>query len=234
MPTINDANSAYLQGRKKYARPQAMLWSENAGTLKNGIYVPYGYEIGSGTAETDTSLINQFMILSDDNRDPINMQPTRIEKRERMINGRMRSYHIADKLTITTSWKNLPSRSYAFAPDFNDEGISLLTNPGNRFDSALPSSVTGKQTNLSQQYTTDGGAGGVDLLDWYENHKGSFWVYLSYDKRSNFGTDDNSYAHLSQYNQLVEVFFSDFKYSVVKRGASNYDFWDIDITLEEV
>ena len=36
MPTINDANSAYLQGRKKYARPQAMLWSENAGTLKNG------------------------------------------------------------------------------------------------------------------------------------------------------------------------------------------------------
>jgi hypothetical protein len=215
MPTINDANSAYLQGRKKYGRPQAMLWSENAGTLKNGIYVPYGFEIGSGTTETDTSLINQFMILSDDNRDAINIQSSRIEKRERMINGRMRSYHIADKLTISTSWKNLPSRSFAFAPEFNSAGASVIT-------------------NVSQQYTTDGGAGGVDILDWYENHKGSFWVYLAYDKKSNFGTDDNSYAHLDQYNQLVEVFIADFNYSVVKRGATNYDFWDIDITLEEV
>jgi hypothetical protein len=215
MPTINDANSAYLQGRKKYGRPQAMLWSENAGTLKNGIYVPYGYEIGSGTTETDTSLTNQFMILSDDNRDSINMQSNRIEKRERMINGRMRSYHIADKLTISVSWKMLPSRSFSLDPEFNSEGKSVLTGP-------------------SQQYTTDGGAGGVDILDWYENHKGSFWVYLAYDKKSNFGTDDNSYAHLAQYNQLVEVFFSDFNYSVIKRGSSTYDFWDIDITLEEV
>lgn len=215
MPTINDANSAYLQGRKKYGRPQAMLWSENAGTLKNGIYVPYGYEIGSGTTETDTSLTNQFMILSDDNRDSINMRSDRIEKRERMINGRMRSYHIADKLTISTSWKMLPSRSFSLDPEFNSEGKSALTGP-------------------SQQYTTDGGAGGVDILDWYENHKGSFWVYLAYDKKSNFGTDDNSYAHLAQYNQLVEVFFSDFNYSVIKRGSSTYDFWDIDITLEEV
>jgi len=215
MPTANDANSAYIQGRKKYARPQAMLWSENAGTLKNGIYVPYGYEIGSGTTETDTSLINQFIILSDDNRDAINMQTTRIEKRERMINGRMRSYHIADKLNISTSWKMLPSRSYALDPEFNSTGLSSMA-------------------NSSMEYTTDGGAGGVDLLDWYENHKGSFWVYLAYDKKSNFGTDDNSYAHLDQYNQLVEVFFSDFKYSIVKRGSSNYDFWDVDITLEEV
>lgn len=215
MPTINDANSAYLQGRKKYGRPQGMLWSENAGTLKNGIYVPYGFEIGSGTTETDPSLINQFMILSDDNRDVINMQPERIEKRERMINGRMRSYHIADKLTISTSWKMLPSRSFSLDPNFNTEGKSALA-------------------GSSQQYTTDGGAGGVDILDWYENHKGSFWVYLAYDKKSNFGTDDNSYAHLNQYNQLVEVFFADFNYSVVKRGSSNYDFWDIDITLEEV
>jgi hypothetical protein len=215
MPTINDANSAYLQGRKKYGRPQAMLWSENAGTLKDGIYVPYGFEIGSGTTETDTSLINQFMILSDDNRNAINIQSSRIEKRERMINGRMRSYHIADKLTISTSWTNLPSRSFALAPEFNSAGASVIT-------------------NVSQQYTTDGGAGGVDILDWYENHKGSFWLYLAYDKKSNFGTDDNSYAHLDQYNQRVEVFIADFNYSVVKRGATNYDFWDIDITLEEV
>ena len=235
MPTINDANSAYLQGRKRYARPQAMLWSDNAGTLKNGIYVPYGYEVGADPGlDPDPELLDQFLILSDDNRGEVKMSPTRIEKRERMINGRMRSYHIADKLTISTSWKMLPSRSYSLAPSFNSEGSPILSTTGQRSDSTAPGSITGKNTNLSQQYTTDGGAGGVDILDWYENHKGSFWVYLAYDKRTNFGTDDNSYAHLPQYNQLVEVFFSKFNYSVVKRGANNYDFWDIDVTLEEV
>lgn len=235
MPTANDANSAYLQGRKKYGRPQAMLWSENAGTLKDGIYVPYGYEINADTgSETDTSLFDQFIILSDDNREAIQMSPTRIEKRERMINGRMRSYHIADKLTISTSWRMLPSRSYDFSPNFGSDGISTLRNPGERATTASPASVTGRQTNLSQQYTSDGGAGGVELLDWYENHKGSFWVFLSYDKYSNFDNTESPYSHLPQYNQLVEVFFSDFKYTVVKRGASNYDFWDVDITLEEV
>jgi hypothetical protein len=41
-------------------------------------------------------------------------------------------------------------------------------------------------------------------------------------------------SKLGQYNQVVEVFFSDFNYSVVKRGGSNYDFWDVSVTLEEV
>ena len=211
----NPNAAAYMSGRKKYQRPQAMLWSENSGTLVNGIYVPNGYEVGSTTGtETDESTFNQFLILSDDNRAAIDFKPTRIEKRERMINGRMRSYHIADKLTISTSWSMLPSRSFALAPDFN--------------------SSTGKSPNTSLDYTSDGGAGGVELLDWYENHQGSFWVYLAYDKYSNFGKDNSSYGHLGQYNQLVEMFFSDFSYSVQKRGGSTHDFWNISVTLEEV
>lgn len=212
------ASSSYMAGRRKYARPQAMLWSENSGTLTNGLYVPNGYEINSDTgAEADTTLFNQFLILSDDNRDPISMSPTRIEKRERMINGRMRSYHIADKLTISTNWTLLPSRSHYTNPDFN--------------------STTGKSAytgNNSFEYTSDGGAGGVEILDWYENHKGSFWVFLSYDKYSNFGKDDPAYGHLGQYNELVEVFFSNFNYSIEKRGGSNFDLWNISVTLEEV
>jgi len=213
----NPNAAAYMSGRKKYQRPQAMLWSENSGTLVNGIYVPNGYEIGSTTgSETDESTFNQFLILSDDNRQPIDFKPTRIEKRERMINGRMRSYHIADKLTISTSWNMLPSRSFALAPEFNSSNGKPLV----------------KEKN-SLEYTSDGGAGGVELLDWYENHQGSFWVYLAYDKYSNFGKDDTDYGHLGQYNQLVEMFFSDFSYSVQKRGGSNHDFWNISVTLEE-
>jgi hypothetical protein len=212
------ATSTYMTGRRKYARPQAMLWADNSGTLTNGLYVPNGYEVGGDTGiETNTDLFNQFLILSDDNRAPISMTPTRIEKRERMINGRMRSYHIADKLNISTSWNLLPSRAYYANPDFN--------------------ATTGKSPyngDNTLEYTTDGGAGGVELLDWYENHQGSFWVYLAYDKYSNFGKDDNAYAHLPQYNQLVEVFFSDFSYTIEKRGGSNFDLWNISVTLEEV
>jgi hypothetical protein len=213
----NPNAAAYMSGRKKYQRPQAMLWSENSGTLVNGIYLPNGYEVGSTTgSETDESTFNQFLILSDDNRQPIDFKPTRIEKRERMINGRMRSYHVADKLTISTSWSMLPSRSFALAPEFNSSNGKPLV----------------KEKN-SLEYTSDGGAGGVELLDWYENHQGSFWVYLAYDKYSNFGKDDTDYGHLGQYNQLVEMFFSDFSYSVQKRGGSNHDFWNISVTLEE-
>ena len=216
------ATAGYMSGRKKYQRPQAMLWSENSGTLVNGVYVPNGIEVGGDPGSvTDESQYNQFLILSDDNRSPIDFTPTRIEKRERMINGRMRSYHIADKLTLSTSWQMLPSRSFYTIPNFNPT-------------TGKPSiEGYGRPSSLDEQYTTDGGAGGVEMLDWYENHTGSFWVFLAYDKYKNFGDDENAYAHLPQYNQLIEMFISDFQYSVVKRGGSNYDFWNISVTLEE-
>jgi hypothetical protein len=57
------ATAAYLTGRRRYQRPQAILWSENPGTLVDGIYLPTGYEVGADTGdETDESLFNQFMI----------------------------------------------------------------------------------------------------------------------------------------------------------------------------
>jgi len=217
------STATYMAGRKKYSRPQAMLWSENSGTLTAGLYVPNGLEVGQDPgSETDESVYNQFLILSDDNRSTIDFTTTRIETRERMINGRMRSYHVADKLTLSTSWDMLPSRSYFTVPDFNP---TTGQSPHNGYGSPSGSDL---------QYTTDGGAGGVEILDWYENHQGPFWVYLSYDKYSNFGKDSAAYAHLTQYNQIIQMYFSDFTYSVVKRGNSNFDFWNISVTLEEV
>jgi hypothetical protein len=209
------ATSTYMIGRKKYQRPQAMLWAENPGKLENGLYIPNGLEINANPgSETDPANIDQFLVLSDDNRSPIEFGINRIEKRERMINGRMRSYHIADKLQISLSYNNLPSRAFPLSGDFDSNGKPQFTDP-------------------TQQYTSDGGAGGVEVLDWYENHQGSFWCYLAYDKYSVFGKDDSAYAHLPQYNQLVEVFFADFSYSVNRRGGSTFDFWDISISLEE-
>lgn len=207
-----DPRVTYIRGRKKYNRPNGMLWSENSGTLKNGLYVPNGYEIGVDplTVEDET-LLDQFLLTTDDNRQPIEFSQERIEKRERMINGRMRSYHIADKLTLSTSWNMIPSRSHANLPTFD--------------------TVTGASPYKS--YTSDGGAGGADLLEWYDSHKGSFWVFLAYDRKGIFKGTADPYNHLTQYNQLIEMFISDFSYSVEKRGT-NFDFWNVSISLEEV
>jgi hypothetical protein len=237
------ATSQYMSGRKKYARPQAMLWSENPGVLSNGVYVPQGYEVGyDEDLQDDSRLVDQFIILSDDNRGEIGFKPTRIEKRERMINGRMRSFHIADKLTIDVSWNMLPSRSYSVSPEFSVTGqasglVVSVDHDNNANTPNRPVSPSGSPYYKDQQYTTDGGAGGVELLDWYENHTGPFWVYLAYDKYSNFtgnSEEDNRLNKLQQYNEIVQMYISDFSYSVVKRGGTNYDFWNISVSLEEV
>ena len=207
------ATSGYMNERKRYQRPQSILWSENAGTLTNGLYVPQGYEVG-GTypEETSSDLIDQFLVLSDHNRTDMSFSPQRIEQRQRTINGRMRSYHITDKLQMSVSWNNLPSRSHNANPDFSYEVAAAN----------------------ATEYTTDGGAGGGELLNWYENHKGPFWMFLAYDKYKNFEAYENPYAHLSQYNQILQVYVSDFNYTVVKRGGSNHDLWNITVSLEEV
>ena len=208
------STSAYLSGRRRYSRPQAILWADNPGTLSNGLYVPIGLEVGASTDETDPDLLDQFIVLSDHNRGDMQFTNQRIEQRQRTINGRMRSYHIADKLSMSVSWDMLPSRGYSTFPGYDtDTGIS-------------------EYTKSQDEYTVDGGAGGVELLDWYENHSGPFWMYLAYDKYSNF--DSDKYQHLAEYNQIIQVYFADFSYTVVKRGGANHDLWNISVTLEEV
>lgn len=208
--------TSYMSGRKKYARPQAIMFSEHEPLILDGVLIPYGYEVGAESDPEDEGY-ESFIILSDDNRGPININKERIENRKRMINGNMRSYHIADKLSITTSWSMLPSRSYRELALFDSDGQTAISGFNNG------------------QYTSDGGAGGVEILRWYENHTGPFWVYLAYDKYSEFEDSDvNKYSRLGQYNQAVQVYISNFSYTIEKRGGSNHDFWNINIGLEEV
>jgi hypothetical protein len=42
-----------------------------------------------------------------------------------------------------------------------------------------------------------------------------------------------AYMHLGHYSEIIEVFISDFNYTVVKRGGNNFDLWNISVTLEE-
>jgi len=222
----------YLNSRRKYSRPQAMLWSDNPGAIVDEAYVPIGFEIGSNPPEgTDISLLDQFLILSDDNREPIQFSNERIETRQRMINGRMRSYYVADKLKISTSWTLLPSRAFSVSPGFDEDGRPMdVINSLESFNESL----SGSPYEKDNQYTTDGGAGGVELLRWHESHPGSFWVFLAYDRYDNFEGAENQYANFQKYNQVIEMFVSDFSYSVERRGGSNFDFWNISVSLEEV
>jgi hypothetical protein len=212
------ASAQYLIGRRRYKRAQGIIWSENPGVNINGLQVPSGQEIGAHSSLTNGG-INKFLILSDHNRGEISFNNQRIEKRERTINGRMRSYHIADKLSMNVNWNNLPSNSYSTKADFSSTGVSPYK-------------------NTTEEFIADGGAGGVAILDWYENHQGPFWMFLSYDKYKNFKVDgelvSESFQRLREYNQIVQVYFSDFNYSVVKRGENNHDLWNISVTLEEV
>jgi len=225
-PSVTTAKT----GRKKYSRPQAMLWSNNPGNLVykdpsntelGSVYVPSGYESGVNlTGVEDLENADSFIILSDDNRAEISATPQRIEQRKRMINGTMRSNFVADKLNLSTSWTMLPSRSHSSYPNFNKDngGTSYYHTQG--------------------EFTSDGGAGGVEILNWYETHTGPFWVFLSYDKYSNFGNDNDAKLHLSEYNQVIQMYISSFNYSIVKRGGGvnglGHDLWNVSVSLEEV
>jgi hypothetical protein len=192
-------SSAYLSGRKKWDRPQAVIFSNNSEGIFNG--VP---QI-SGTEGQD------FIILSDHNRSDISISAQRLENKKRMINGHMRSYHIADKMNISFSYNLLPSRSF--------NGTQSFTASGQYVDDLV-------------EYTADGGAGGAEILEWYSTNPGSFYMFLSYDKPQNFSV--GTYTSLDKYSDVLEVFVSDFSYNVVKRGGTNHDLWDISISLEEV
>jgi hypothetical protein len=236
-----------------------MLWADNPGKLEGGLYVPKGLEVGQTTPEnaTEEDLLHEFMILSDDNRSPLQFNSVRIEKKERMINGRMRSYHVADKLELSTSWSMLPSRSFSEFPGFDEYGRArdLVTSVDHDNNPATPNKLLEKSIDhdgnpstpnqfvqqysgspyyKDQQYTSDGGAGGLELLDWYSSYKGSFYVYLAYDKYIDFSdTDPAKYSKLGQYNEILEMYISSFSYSVEKRGGSNHDLWNISVSLEE-
>jgi len=202
-------------------RPQAILWADNFGLVEDGEIVnpSTGDSADYSLVVPDGTEFNNFLILSDDNRSELSFSQQRIENKQRMINGTLRSYYIADKISISWSWDMLPSRSFSENPEF-------ITDPSN------PN--IGKPGNIdATEFTSDGGAGGVEILNWYETHPGPFWMILAYDKYSNF-SGDSKYTSLGTYNEIVQVTFSSFDYDVIKRGGRTHDFWSISISVEEV
>ncbi len=227
----------YMQNRRKYNRPQGLLFANDPGTATGGTYVPDGSEFGVISGGIWQS--PDFLITTDDNRKDIGMSFERIEQRKRTVNGRTRSIHIADKLKLSVSWDMIPSRAFdlpqtsAYDQGLSDERGTETPITGTPDHWANHNHSWGHANPVrSARYTTDGGAGGGDLLQWYEDHPGNFWVFLAYDKFHRYSGNEDEWENLRKYNERVEMYFSDFSYNVVKRGQ-HFDFWNVSLSLEE-
>jgi hypothetical protein len=128
------------------------------------------------TNQTRWELGTNYLYITDDGRDPVSVSVERIESRQRMANGRMRTYHITDKKSFSTGWTNLPSRA-------------------NRY----PTSEDG----LSDQITSDGFGAGQDIKNWYETYVEDFWVLLVYDGASDTSA---ATSQVEKYNVFFESF----------------------------
>jgi len=85
---------------QKYLRPSLMVLCKDMPTEETVNDVKTGkVDLGS-----------EYLYLSDNNRAELAVSFERIEYKQRMINGTMRSYHVADKKNYSTSWDKLPSR----------------------------------------------------------------------------------------------------------------------------
>ena len=72
------------------------------------ITLPVGSVLYIDTSTNDTPVWTK---LSEHNRDSVSLDNNRIEKQQRMANGTLRKIFVADKKTISTSWRMLPSYS---------------------------------------------------------------------------------------------------------------------------
>ena len=90
--------------------------------------------------------LNSSISLSEHNRQPVSITTNRIEKQQRMSNGSMRKYYIADKRSFGVSWTMLPSYS-TFTVDGGYGALDLKS-----FYSGTANKATGA---LSGQKTFD-------------------------------------------------------------------------------
>jgi hypothetical protein len=206
----------YADGRTKWKRPQLMVWSHNEGVFGN-----------SGTVQGNTYPWGKegedFIITSDHNRSALSVDQMRIENRMRMVGGNMRSYYTGQKVTLNCSWNLLPSR--AFQKEVYTDKDGKITN------ATTPYSQEPFLSDPISEYTADGGAGGADLLTWYRETHGPFWVFLSYDNYPNFEGNTDVWNQFNKYSDRYMMYFSSFNYSVEKRGL--YDMWNVSVSLEE-
>jgi len=154
---------------KIYSKPSLIIFSslEPTAEVSGSPSVPTGkWDFNNGSK----------LYLTDDNRSALSITPQRLESKRRMIDGTMRSVHIADKMTFSTSWESVPSRKTRPTPATPD--------------------------GLSDRITSDTFGAGQDIKAWYEANFSDFWMLLVYDA----SVTGNSTNNVEKYNVFFDDF----------------------------
>ena len=153
---------------KTWQRPSMVIFSASAPVV---VTASTGLWTMLGTAGTD------YIFLTDDNRSDMDISVDRIENKKRMINGTMRSYHVADKSSFSFTYTDIPSQNTY---------ISEVGNPS-AADAVF--------------------AGGAKILDWYRANQDSFWMLLVYDTPSPQGSGSIPVKYkVEKYNVFFDSF----------------------------
>lgn len=94
--------------------PFAIDPASNSFEYKGATVVAPGNTYSSSVATTNGLSLSsktqlKFRRVTEHNRQPLSFNTTRIENSQRMANGTMRKYFIADKLRIDLAWEMVPS-----------------------------------------------------------------------------------------------------------------------------
>jgi hypothetical protein len=94
--------------------PLAIDPADNSFEYKGATLTAPGNAYSSAAASANKlipgdKLLKKFRRVTEHNREPLSFNITRIENTQRMANGTMRKYFIADKLRIDVSWEMIPS-----------------------------------------------------------------------------------------------------------------------------
>ena len=103
-PKYNANFEGYIPGYKVYYN--GLLWKRKTGAASTKAQTP---AVGSTFWERSDEI--DWVKLSEHNRQPLSLDHNRIEKSQRMSNGALRKFFVADKKNFSTSWEMLPSFS---------------------------------------------------------------------------------------------------------------------------
>lgn len=126
-----------------WTRPALMIFTEAMPTVVNA---------STGQYDLSPTASSKYVYLTDDGRSEMQIAIERIEYKKRMINGRMRSYHVADKKTFSVSWQDLPSQNKEIS-----------------------------EVRFSKDSGKKGWASGQQMVSWHADHPDSFYLNLVYD-----------------------------------------------------
>jgi hypothetical protein len=150
--------------------------------------------------------------LTDHNRQPIQYAPQRIEQVQRMANGTMRKFVVANKAVYDTSWQAVPSASQTIS---SQSGVYFMP----------------------YQPTVDGKLGAAFMKAFYDaNVLRPIWLKLTYaiDNATGTGHVPSQLANPTTDNhQILKVFMTDFRYTINKRFTL-IDYVDVTMQFTEV